>query len=73
MARQSSLTMLLTENNPMIAQTTDGRLFMVADYDDANLAHVWRGVEVKRVKGGYTVKSGAKETMVRKAGSKIVA
>jgi hypothetical protein len=49
------------------------QLYFVADYDDASLSHVWRGLRVKRSKtiDGYTV-IGKREEMVRKAGSRSV-
>ena len=53
----------------MIIETSAGnQLYFVADYEDANLAHVWRGLRVKRSPLGFTV-IGTKEEMVRKAGS----
>ena len=60
-------------NYPMIIETTANQLFFVADYDDAALSHVWRGLRVKRSKtiDGYTV-IGKREEMVRKAGSRPV-
>ena len=52
----------------MIIETSANQLYFVADYEDANLAHVWRGLRVKRSPLGFTV-IGKKEEMVRKAGS----
>jgi hypothetical protein len=57
----------------MIIETSDNRFFFVADYEDPNLAHVWRGLRGKFVKGGhFVIKSGTKEEMVRKAATRIV-
>lgn len=55
----------------MIVETSANRLYFVADYDDANLSHVWRGLRVKRTPGAFLV-IGKKEEMVRKAGSRTV-
>ena len=55
----------------MIIETSANQLYFVTDYEDANLAHVWRGLRVKRSKLGFTV-IGKKEEMVRKAGSLVV-
>jgi hypothetical protein len=38
----------------------------------AGLQHVWLGVEVKRVKGGFAPKAKAREVLVRKEASHIV-
>jgi hypothetical protein len=57
----------------MIIETSANQLYFVADYEDAALSHVWRGLRVKRSKTfeGYTV-IGKREEMVRKAGSRPV-
>jgi len=57
----------------MIIETSANQLYFVTDYEDTNLAHVWRGLRVKRSKtiDGYTV-IGKREEMVRKAGSRAV-
>lgn len=57
----------------MIIETSDNRLYFVADYEDPALSHVWRGLRVKRSKtiDGYTV-VGKGEEMVRKAASRQV-
>ncbi len=53
----------------MIIETSDNRLFSVRETGDADLAHVWIGIEVKR---NGTPKAKAREILIRKAGSKIV-
>jgi hypothetical protein len=57
----------------MIIETSDNRFFFVAEYDDPNLSHVWRGMRVKRSKliDGWTV-IGKREEMVRKAATRHV-
>ena len=55
----------------MIIETSANQLYFVADYDDAALSHVWRGLRVKRSTLGYTV-IGKKEEMIRKAGSREI-
>ena len=59
------------EHHRMIVETTSNVLYFVADYEDINLSHVWRGLRVKRTKYGFLV-TGKKEEMVRKAGSRTI-
>ena len=54
-----------------IIETSSNQFYFVAEYDDANLAHVWRGLRVKRVAIGWEV-IGKREEMVRKAGCRAV-
>ena len=56
----------------MIVATPDNRLYFVADYDDAALAHVWRGLRGRFIGGSFVIKSNAREEMVRKAATRIV-
>jgi hypothetical protein len=56
----------------VIIETTDNRFFNVRETGDANLAHVWIGIEVKRVRGAYEPKAKARPTLVRKEASRIV-
>lgn len=59
----------------MIIETSDNRFYRVVETGDANLAHVWNGVEVKLVsgrKGTWTDKKNARTQLVRKAGSRVV-
>lgn len=56
----------------MIIETSSNQLFKVRETGSADLAHVWYGVEVKRVKGDYVAKKHARETLVRKAACNIV-
>ena len=53
-------------------ETTDNRIYFVRDADSSDLAHVWLGLEVKRIRGGFAVKKNAREVMVRKAGARIL-
>jgi len=57
----------------MIIETSDSRLFRVRETGDANLAHVWIGIEVKRAAGGWAPKAKAREILVRKTASRFVA
>ena len=56
----------------MIIETSDNRFFNVRETGDVNLAHVWIGIEVKKVRGAYEPKAKARATLVRKAASRIV-
>lgn len=56
-----------------IIETSNNELFRVRETGDANLAHVWYGVAVKRVHGAFVPKANAREILVRKAASRIVA
>ena len=53
-----------------IVQGTCGTLYSVRE---AGYVQAWLGVKVKKVKGGYEPKAGAKEQLVRKAGAVVVA
>jgi hypothetical protein len=57
----------------MIIQASDGTLYLVHDFSDPDLAHVWEGIAVKRTAAGYVPQAGAKWTPVRKAATRIVA
>ena len=59
-----------------IIEDTCNRFWMVRDTNDADLAHVWLGVEAKRVKGGFSPKAGragTRETLVRREATRLVA
>lgn len=56
----------------MIIETSDNRFYQVRETGDANLAHVWVGHAVKRVKGAWVAKAKARTELVRKAASRIV-
>jgi hypothetical protein len=58
--------------NATFVETTDNRLYFVRKADDPNLSHVWEGMEVKRISGGYAVKKNARPVLVRKAGARII-
>ena len=57
----------------MIVETTCNHLYDVETAPTADLDHVWIGIEVKRVKGGYAPKAKARRTLVRKEGSRVIA
>ena len=56
----------------MIIETSDNRLYAVRETGDADLAHVWLGIEVKRTKAGFVPKAKARQELVRKAASRII-
>jgi len=56
----------------MIIETSCNNFYKVRETNNANLAHVWFGIEVKRVKGEWVPKAKAKETLVRKKASQII-
>ncbi|WP_035670092.1 hypothetical protein [Bradyrhizobium liaoningense] len=56
----------------MIIETTANQLYLVKDYADTDLAHVWEGRRVARIKGGFRFVKRVRPEMVRKAGCKIV-
>ena len=54
---------------PHIVEASCGTLYRItAD----NLPQAWVGIAVKKVKGGYADKAGARPILVRKAMSRIV-
>ncbi len=56
-----------------IVQDLAGQLFQVRDANVAELGHVFHGMAVKRVAGGFAPKKGAREILVRKVGCRLVA
>ncbi|MGD0106321.1 MAG: hypothetical protein ABSC06_20110 [Rhodopila sp.] len=56
----------------MIIETSGNQLYRVKETGDADLAHVWLGIEVKKVRGAYVPKARARKTLVRKAATRIV-
>jgi hypothetical protein len=56
-----------------IVETSAGQFFQVREGDSADLNHVWHGLAVKKAKGGFVPKANAREILVRKAGSRVVA
>ena len=56
----------------MVIQTSANQFFSVQETGDADLAHVWSGVEVKRVKGAFVPKKNARQVLVRKEASRVV-
>lgn len=64
----------MTTTLPIVTDTA-GRFFAVRETGDADLAHVWLGVEMKRAKGakgGFVPKANACEHLIRKAGTRRV-
>ena len=55
----------------MIIETSNNQIFQVREAG-ADLDHVWLGVEVKRVKGGFAPKKNAREILVRKAACRVI-
>lgn len=56
-----------------IVQNLAGQFFQVRDVGTDDLAHVFHGMAVKRVGGGFAPKKGAREILVRKLGCRVVA
>lgn len=67
----------------MIIETSDNRFYRVWETGKADLAHVWEGVRVKKVKGEWIAQTARKTAggrtvnrsfpeLVRKAATKIV-
>lgn len=56
----------------MIIETSANRFYSVRDTNDASLAHVWFGVEVKKVRGDFIPKKNARQELVRKEASRTV-
>lgn len=59
-------------NATQIIETSANQLYAVRDHASPDLAHVWIGLPVKRAKGSYVPKAGAREQLVRKAASRVV-
>lgn len=55
-----------------VIETLAGQLFQVRD-TGPELDHVWNGIEVKRSKGTFVPKAKAREILVRKLGTRVVA
>lgn len=51
----------------MIIETNSNQLFQVRETGDANLAHVWFGLAVKKTKAGFVPKAKARDQLVSKA------
>lgn len=56
----------------MIIETSANRFYRVTETGSPDLAHVWTGTEVKRVRGEYVAKKNARPELVRKAASHVV-
>jgi len=57
----------------MIIEDSANRFFRVRETGNADLAHVWTGIEVKRTRDGFVPKAKAREILVRKTATIIVA
>lgn len=55
----------------MIIETSANQLYFVVEFEDPALAHVWKGLRVKRIPDGFTV-IAKKAELVRKAGARVV-
>jgi hypothetical protein len=51
----------------MIIENTANQIYRVTETSDVNLAHVWYGIEVKKVKGEWVPKAKARNQLVSKA------
>jgi hypothetical protein len=58
---------------PAIIETSANRFYRVTEPTDASLAHCWLGVEVKKVRGAFVDKKNARQELVRKAATRIIA
>jgi hypothetical protein len=56
----------------MIIETSCNNFYQVRETENPNLAHVWYGVAVKRVKGEWVPKAKARTELVRKEATRIV-
>jgi hypothetical protein len=56
----------------MIVETLANQFFRVRETGDPHAAHVWHGIEVKRVRGAYVPKAKAREILVRKLGTRVI-
>ena len=56
----------------MIIETSDNRLYRVVEINDPALAHLWYGIEVKRIKDGFVHRKNARPQAIRKACTKII-
>lgn len=56
----------------MVIETSCNRFYRVTETGNPDLAHVWMGVEVKRVRGQFVDKKNARQELVRKAATRIV-
>lgn len=56
----------------MVIETSANHFYQVRETNDANLAHVWFGLAVKRAKGAWVPKAKAREVLVRKEASRVV-
>jgi hypothetical protein len=56
----------------MIIETSCGRFYRVTSHIDADLAHLYAGVAVKKVKGQWINRAKARPEMIRKAATKVV-
>lgn len=56
-----------------IVEDSANQLFAVRDAGSAELAHAFRALPVKRVRGAYEPKKCAREGMIRRLGCRLVA
>lgn len=63
----------------MIVETSDNRFYRVTETGDPNLAHVWYGIPVRKVKGEWVLTAAATRKpqgkaaiLVRKAATRVV-
>jgi hypothetical protein len=56
-----------------VVETLASQFFAVRETGDASSSHVWLGLEMKRTKAGFVPKAKARELLVRKLGTRVVA
>lgn len=60
----------MTATAALVVETSANEFFFVRDID--GIDHAWLGFRVKRVKGAWKAKAGARQVLVRKAATRIV-
>ena len=56
----------------MIIETSDNRFYRVTEPTDPDVAHLWHGFRVKKVRGQWVEAAKAQLTYVRKAATRVV-
>lgn len=60
----------------MIIETSDNRFFNVVECPDADMAHLWHAIEMKRTRDGFIAKTTrhgySNWTYIRKAATRVV-
>lgn len=62
----------MSTSTSKIIETSDNRFYQVKDATASGCEHLFLGVQVKRAKGEWIAKRGARTELVRKAATRIV-